>query len=165
MAGILTLESSLNFIFHCPKIIVRKILNFLRCVGKKTALLQAEASACVSGLANVMFCALVVHFIFLFQSLSSKLSAVSLSFYTDGYHQYKGNSFKGVHFFFHFFSICYFVSVCRALGQTHATDKLFYLLAKTQRRKVSLPFFIFNTRLCCHAQFFFRFFYSYLPIH
>ena len=37
MAGIFTLESSLNFIFHCPKFIVRKILNILRCVGKKTA--------------------------------------------------------------------------------------------------------------------------------
>jgi len=46
-----------RFIFHCPKFIVRNILNFLRCVGKKTALLQAEASACVSGLANVLFCA------------------------------------------------------------------------------------------------------------
>ena len=46
-----------------------------RCVGKKTALLQAEASACVSGLANVQFCALAVHYIvFLFLSLSSKLS-------------------------------------------------------------------------------------------
>jgi hypothetical protein len=85
MAGIFTLESSLNFIFHCPKFIVRKILNILRCVGKKTALLKAEASACVSGLANVQFCALAVHyFVFLFLSLSSKLSAVSLSFYTDG---------------------------------------------------------------------------------
>jgi hypothetical protein len=48
------------------------------CVGKKTALLQAEASACVSGLANVLFCALAVHFIvFLFCLFSSKLSAVS----------------------------------------------------------------------------------------
>jgi hypothetical protein len=37
------------------------------CVGKKTALLQAEASACVSGLANVQFCALAVYyFVFLF---------------------------------------------------------------------------------------------------
>ena len=64
-----------RFIFHCPKFIVRKILNFLRCVGKKTALLQAEASACVSGLANVQFCAWAVHyFVFLFLSLSSKLS-------------------------------------------------------------------------------------------
>jgi hypothetical protein len=97
MDGIFTLESSLNFmcnelifnghmelankhfsnciqffimarfIFHCPKIIVRKILNFQRCVGKKTALLQAEASACVLGLANVQFCALAVHyFVFFF---------------------------------------------------------------------------------------------------
>jgi len=30
---------------------------FRRCVGKKTALLQAEVSACVLGLANVLFCA------------------------------------------------------------------------------------------------------------
>ena len=75
MAGIFTLESSLNFIFHCPKFIVRKILNFLRCVGKKTALLQAEASACVSGLANVLFCALAVHYLVLFfLSFSNKLS-------------------------------------------------------------------------------------------
>ena len=37
----------------------------LGCVGKKTALLQAEASACVSGLANVLFCALAF-FIFQF---------------------------------------------------------------------------------------------------
>jgi hypothetical protein len=85
MAGIFTLESSLNFIFHYPKFIVRKILNFLRCVGKKTAqidkliatLLQAEASACVSGLANVQFCALAVYYIVFFLSLSSKLSAVA----------------------------------------------------------------------------------------
>jgi hypothetical protein len=82
MAGIFTLESSLNFIFHYPKFIVRKILNFLRCVGKKTAqfdkliatLLQAEASACVSELANVLFCALAVYYIVFFLSLSSKLS-------------------------------------------------------------------------------------------
>jgi len=31
------------------------------CVGKKTAFLQAEASACVSELANVRFCALAIH--------------------------------------------------------------------------------------------------------
>ena len=31
-------------------------------VGKKTALLQAEASACVLGLANVLFCVKAVHF-------------------------------------------------------------------------------------------------------
>ena len=66
MAGIFTLESSLNFIFHYPKFIVRKILNFLRCVGKKTALLQAEASACVSGLANVQFCAWAVNYLVFF---------------------------------------------------------------------------------------------------
>jgi uncharacterized membrane protein len=33
-------------------------------VGKKTALLQAEASACVSGLANVLFCGEAVSFYF-----------------------------------------------------------------------------------------------------
>jgi hypothetical protein len=52
---------------------MRKFIIILRCVGKKTALLQAEASACVSGLANVLFCALAVHYFF-FLSLSSKLS-------------------------------------------------------------------------------------------
>jgi len=36
------------------------------CVGKKTALLQAEASACVSGLANVLFCVWAVHYLFPF---------------------------------------------------------------------------------------------------
>jgi len=46
---------------------MRKFIIILRCVGKKTALLQAEASACVSGLANVQFCAWAVHyFVFLF---------------------------------------------------------------------------------------------------
>jgi hypothetical protein len=55
------------------------VVGGLGCVGKKTTLLQAEASACVSGLANVLFCALAI-FIFLFCLLSSKLSAVSLSF-------------------------------------------------------------------------------------
>jgi hypothetical protein len=60
------------------------VVDGLGCVGKKTALLQAEASACVSGLANVQFCALAVHyFVFFFLSLSSKLSAVPLSFYND----------------------------------------------------------------------------------
>jgi len=41
------------------------VVGGLGCVGKKTALLQAEASACVSGLANVLFCALAF-FIFQF---------------------------------------------------------------------------------------------------
>ena len=50
-----------------------RVVGGLGCVGKKTALLQAEASACVSGLANVQFCAWAVYF-FLFLSLSSKLS-------------------------------------------------------------------------------------------
>jgi len=43
----------------------------LGCAGKKTTLLQAEASVGVAGLANVLFCGLAVIFIFL--SLSSKL--------------------------------------------------------------------------------------------
>jgi len=43
------------------------------CVGKKTTLLQAEASACASGLANVLFCVWAVHF---FLSFCSKLSDV-----------------------------------------------------------------------------------------
>jgi hypothetical protein len=43
-------------------------------VGKKTALLQAEASACVFGLANVLFCALAVYFFF-----SARLSISFLS--------------------------------------------------------------------------------------
>jgi hypothetical protein len=56
---------------------------FCGAMAKKTALLQTKALACVSGLANVLFCAWAVHlFVFLFLSLSSKLSAVSLSFYT-----------------------------------------------------------------------------------
>jgi len=38
------------------------VSNFLRCVGKKTALLQAEVSASVSGLANVLFCGSAVSF-------------------------------------------------------------------------------------------------------
>jgi hypothetical protein len=56
MAGIFTLESSLNFVIlyffllSCPS------------VGEKTALLQAEGSACALGLANVLFCALACHF-------------------------------------------------------------------------------------------------------
>jgi hypothetical protein len=33
---------------------------------KKTALLQTEVSACVSGFANVLLSALAVHFVFLF---------------------------------------------------------------------------------------------------
>ena len=44
------------------------------CVGKKTALLQAVALACMSGLVNVQFCALALHYFVFFQSLSSKLS-------------------------------------------------------------------------------------------
>ena len=45
----------------------------LRCVGKKTTLLQAEASACVSELANVLFCGLAVSF-FLFLTAKLPLS-------------------------------------------------------------------------------------------
>jgi hypothetical protein len=33
-----------------------RVAGGLGCVGKKTALLQAEASVCVSGLENVQFC-------------------------------------------------------------------------------------------------------------
>jgi len=40
------------------------VSNFLRCIGKKTALLQAEALARVSGLANVLFCGVAVSFFF-----------------------------------------------------------------------------------------------------
>lgn len=40
-----------------------KSFNLLS-VGMKTALLQAEATACASGLATVQFCTLVVYFIF-----------------------------------------------------------------------------------------------------
>jgi len=46
----------------------------LGCVGKKTTLFQAEASACVSGLANVLFCALAF-FIFLY------LNAAKIPYY------------------------------------------------------------------------------------
>jgi hypothetical protein len=50
-------------------------------VSKKTVLLQAEASACVSGLANVLFCALAFHYlVFISLSLCSKLSVVSVFF-------------------------------------------------------------------------------------
>jgi len=67
--------------FNFSTILVKKfsrVVGGLGCVGKKTTLLQAEASACVSGLANVLFCALAVIFsFFFFLSLSSKLSAVS----------------------------------------------------------------------------------------
>jgi hypothetical protein len=51
------------------------MLNYRRCVGKKTTLLQAEESAYVSGLANVLVCASAVHYFdFLFLSLSCQLS-------------------------------------------------------------------------------------------
>ena len=52
----------------------------LGCVGKKTALLQILDVCRLVRFANVLFCALA--FIIFFLSLSSKLSAVSLSFYT-----------------------------------------------------------------------------------
>ena len=51
------------------EILVKKfsrVVGGLGCVGKKTTLLQAEASACVSGLANVLFCGLAVIFRFRF---------------------------------------------------------------------------------------------------
>ena len=55
----------------------------LGCDGNKTVLLQAEVLASVSGLANVQFLSGGSHFFcYCFLSLSSKLSAVSLSFYT-----------------------------------------------------------------------------------
>ena len=49
------------------------------CVGKKTALLQILVVCRLVRFANVLFCALAVHyFVFHFLSLSSKLSAVSV---------------------------------------------------------------------------------------
>jgi hypothetical protein len=39
-----------------------RVVGGFGCVGKKTTLLQAEVSACVLGLANVLFCALVFSF-------------------------------------------------------------------------------------------------------
>jgi hypothetical protein len=70
----------------------KKSGSFLLCDGKKTALLQAEVSACVSGLANVQFCAWAVHFfVFPYLSLSSKLSAVSI-FTLGGNGLYKNSS-------------------------------------------------------------------------
>ena len=56
----------------------------LGCVGKKTTLLQAEASACVSELANVLFCALAF---FIFLSLCSKNSFVILSSVLSSYNE------------------------------------------------------------------------------
>jgi hypothetical protein len=45
------------------------------CFGKRTALLQAEASVCVQGLANVLFCEQVVHYlVFYFNVFSGKFS-------------------------------------------------------------------------------------------
>jgi hypothetical protein len=49
-----------------------------------------------------------------------------------------------------FLSICYFVSVCRALGQTHSLI-FFYLLAKPQRRKVFYPFLYSTIVSVCRA--------------
>jgi hypothetical protein len=51
--------------------------QFLRCDGKKTALLQAEASACVSELANVLFCVWAVHFISILFAAKLQLSFLS----------------------------------------------------------------------------------------
>jgi len=39
------------------------VVGGLGCVSKKTTFLQAEVSVCVSGLANVLFCALAVFYI------------------------------------------------------------------------------------------------------
>ena len=75
--------SQYQIIFKIFSSIFSTKLSTGRCVGKKTALLKAEASVCVSGLANVQFCAWAVHYIvFFFLSLCSKLSAVS--FFTLG---------------------------------------------------------------------------------
>ena len=54
-------------------IIIHKYTIIPGCVGKKTALLQAEASAYELGLANVQLCALAVHFILYFLPGSDKL--------------------------------------------------------------------------------------------
>jgi len=65
------------------EILVKKfsrVVGGLGCVGKKTALLQILDVCRLVRFANVLFCALA--FIIFFLSLSSKLSAVSLSFYT-----------------------------------------------------------------------------------
>jgi len=59
------------------------VVGGIGCVGKKTALLQAEASACVSGLANVLFLS-VGNFHFSILSLCSKLSAIVCLFTLGG---------------------------------------------------------------------------------
>jgi len=48
----------------CKKFISYKLKIIGKCIGKKTTLLQAEVSDCVSGLANVLFCGSAVHCIF-----------------------------------------------------------------------------------------------------
>jgi hypothetical protein len=81
-----------------------KSINFLRCAGKKTALLQAEASACVSGLANVQFCAWAVHYIVFLTAklpLSFLFLGLLLTFYLRNYQLKnirKWNAFKLVSF-------------------------------------------------------------------
>ena len=53
------------------------------CVGKKTALLQAEALARVSGLANVLFCGVSIPFLFF--SLQNYHCRFSLWLVGNGY--------------------------------------------------------------------------------
>jgi hypothetical protein len=50
----------------------------------KTALLQAEVLACVSELANVLFCALAIHFIISFFSIKLSTASVFLHLHTTG---------------------------------------------------------------------------------
>jgi len=56
MIYILILSFKIQFIYKVTQLICRTVR------WQKTALLQAEASACVSGLANVLFCGLAVSF-------------------------------------------------------------------------------------------------------
>jgi len=61
------------------------VVGGLGCVGKKTTLLQAEASARVLGLANVLFCVSAI-FIFFFVFMQQKYlyhSVVCLVFYNE----------------------------------------------------------------------------------
>jgi len=58
--------------------------NYYRRVGQKTALLQAEVSACVSELVNVLFCGVTVP-LFRFQLSVFKLQIVCcVSFHLAG---------------------------------------------------------------------------------
>jgi len=53
-------------LYHFCFFLILKFNHSFRSVGRKTALLQAEVSACVLGLANVLFCALAFSFFFVF---------------------------------------------------------------------------------------------------